>query len=114
VVQRHETRSSNSFPFQFIEFNNALWFTASKPDQGTELWKLGADGSVTQWTDINPGAASASPRDFFEFENALWFRADGDDGNELYKLSADGSVTQWSDIFPGPGSGNPSDGVVLA
>jgi len=46
-------------------FNNALWFSANNPNNGgTELYKLGADGSFTFWKDINPGPGSSFPADW--------------------------------------------------
>ena len=45
-------------------FNNAAWLSATNPATGTELYKLGADGSVTFWKDINPGPPSSFPHDW--------------------------------------------------
>jgi len=45
-------------------FNNALWFQANNPNGGTELYKLGADGSFTFWKDINPGPGGSFPHDW--------------------------------------------------
>ena len=45
-------------------FDNALWFQGHNPASGVELYKLGADGSVTFWKDINPGAPSSGPHDW--------------------------------------------------
>jgi hypothetical protein len=45
-------------------FNNALWFEGHTAATGTELYKLGADGSFTFWNDINPGPNSSSPKDW--------------------------------------------------
>jgi ELWxxDGT repeat protein len=84
-----------------VPFAGAFWFEAERAGQGEELWKLGTDGSVTQWTDINPGAGSSDPDEATVFNNALWFRAVRPDvGAELFKLGADGSVTFWADINP--------------
>src|SRR5262249_27077373 len=106
-------------------FNGALWFTGQTPTHGRQLFKLGADGSVTQWTnigtDLNPVPVSAAvfPPDpdstpLSVFDNALWFRANNPTlGTELYKLGADGSFTFWKDINPGPGGSFPHDWALL-
>jgi len=104
-------------------FNGALWFEGQTPAHGQQLFKLGADGSVTQWTDIgtnlNPIPVSAAAEDpdstpLSTFNNALWFSANNPNGgNELYKLGADGSFTFWKDINPGPPSSSPHDWAVL-
>src|SRR5262249_49147593 len=88
----------------FFVFNDALWFDGGAPS-GFELYKLGADGSVTQWTaggSLNPRLVSEAAADPDStpssiFENAAWLQ--GNDpvaGNQLFKLGADGSVTLWS------------------
>jgi len=105
-------------------FNGALWFTGETPTHGFQLFKLGNDGSVTQWTDIGPGlnpvpvSALANDPDstpLSTFNNALWFSANNptNGGRELYKLGADGSFTFWKDINPGPNSSSPHDWAVL-
>jgi hypothetical protein len=48
-------------------FQNAAWLSGSNPATGTELYKLGADGSVTLWKDINPGSDSSFPHDWARF-----------------------------------------------
>src|SRR5262249_28678849 len=48
-------------------FQNAAWLSGVSPTSGRELFKLGADGSVTLWKDINPGAGSSFPSDWARF-----------------------------------------------
>src|SRR6266478_5347472 len=87
-------------------FNNALWFTGNNPaTDGEQLYKLGADGSVTKWTSLNPGLVGLEPFNMTVFNDALWF--DGNtpaNGVQLFKLGSDGSVTKWtsigSNLFP--------------
>src|SRR5215813_11852445 len=86
---------------------------------GRQLFKLGADGSVTQWTAVpggfNPelvsqvaGDPDSTPSSIFD--NAAWLQGTSTaTGTELYKLGADGSVTLWKDINPGPGGSFPTD-----
>src|SRR5262249_13206282 len=45
-------------------FENAAWLQGTSNATGTELYKLGADGSVTLWKDINPGVGSSNPADW--------------------------------------------------
>ena len=104
-------------------FNDALWFVGQTPTHGGQLFKLGNNGSVTQWTDIgtnlSPLPVSAVVGDpdstpLSTFNNALWFNANNPNGGiELYKLGADGSFTFWKDINPGPNGSFPNDWAVL-
>src|SRR5262249_2583746 len=48
-------------------FENAAWLRGTSTATGTELYKLGADGSVTLWKDINPGPGSSFPADWARF-----------------------------------------------
>src|SRR5262249_47701610 len=48
-------------------FQNAAWLAGTTAGTGQELFKLGADGSVTLWKDINPGAGSSFPADWARF-----------------------------------------------
>src|SRR5262249_39845438 len=48
-------------------FENAAWLQGTSPTLGTELYKLGADGSVTLWKDINPGLGGSFPYDWARF-----------------------------------------------
>src|SRR5262249_6374429 len=79
----------------------ALWFNGlTGVAGGFQLFKLGFDGSVTQWTAI-PGV-SLNPQDLTGFNGNEWFNgATATQGNQLYKLGFDGSVTKWTAINPG-------------
>jgi len=48
-------------------FENAAWLQGTSNATGQELYKLGADGSVTLWKDINPGPGSSCPGDWARF-----------------------------------------------
>jgi ELWxxDGT repeat protein len=96
-------------------FNNALWFEGATPVNGNQLFKLGADGSVTQWTDIGtdleprPLSTGVDSIPLSVLDNALWFQGNSPtSGNELFKLGADGSFTFWKDINPGAPNSAPN------
>src|SRR6266404_3190549 len=83
----------------------SAWFSANN-GSGFQLYKLGFDESVTQWT-ANPGNAGLGlgldPRDLTVFNNAVWFAGQTPaNGEQLFKLGNDGSVTQWTKIGSGP------------
>ena len=106
-------------PLDLTQFAGAVWIDGEASDaMGAQLYKLGFDGSVTQWTaspDFTPRAGTAGQ--FTVFQNAMWFTATAPgQGGQLYKLGNDGSVTKWTAINTGGGglSGAPGDnGVVL-
>src|SRR6266516_2837047 len=75
-----------------------------------QLYKLGADQSVTQWTAID----NLFPFDPTEFDGNAWFAGDtgGAEGRQLYKLGFDASVTKWTAIMtPGGGGLFPAPGI---
>src|SRR5262249_45523268 len=80
-------------PHDLTFFNNALWFSGETPANEFQLFKLGSDGSVTQWTSI---AANFGPQDLTIFNDALWFQGLNAGQFQLFKLGNDGSVTQWT------------------
>jgi hypothetical protein len=106
-------------PVDLTGFNNAVWFNGETTGGGNQLFKLGADGSVTQWTSIHSGliglfAHDENP-DLTLFNNALWFRGNNNatDGEQLYKLGSDGSVTKWTSIGAGLNDLSPHDLTVF-
>jgi ELWxxDGT repeat protein len=107
-------------PFDLTLFNNAVWFSGETSSDGNQLYKLGADGSVTLWTDIHVGKTGLfgnnSNPDMTVFNNALWFNgndAPGGDGEQLYKLGADNSVTKWTSLNSGGGGLDPQNLIVF-
>src|SRR6266446_2843193 len=94
----------------------SAWFSANN-GSGFQLYKLGFDESVTQWT-ANPGNAGLGlgldPRDLTVFNNAVWFTGQTpSNGEQLFKLGNDGSVTQWT-ANPGlPGFGLDPQGLTV-
>src|SRR5262249_39603798 len=92
------------------EFNGNAWFSGFTATQGFQLYKLGFDGSVTQWTainNLNPTAGVAAVS-FTDFNDAMWFNGTAPgQGAQLYKLGSDGSVTKWTALNTGGGGLNP-------
>lgn len=74
----------SSNPSGFTEFNGDLYFAASTPFEGTELFRF--DGSTaTLVADIFPGSASSLPTDLTAFNGLLYFAAfDGNGDHELF------------------------------
>jgi ELWxxDGT repeat protein len=100
--------AGDSHPYDFIELDGLLYFTADD-GSGTELWYTdGSIGSATK-IDINPGGAS-NPSNFVVWDNALYFSADTGPayGTELVVVSG-GLLSILSDINPGPADADPSD-----
>lgn len=102
----------NSWPYELVVFNNALYFSA---DGGSpffpnyELWRCNGT-SATLVTNMHPDFGpnySSYPTRFKVFNNALYFIADdGLNGYELWKHSAAGTVL-FTNINPGgAGSGS--------
>src|SRR5262249_55619412 len=82
------------------EAHMSAFFSAS--NNGWQLYKLGDDQSVTQWTADAIGAVRPlNPFDLTAFNGSVWFDGDtgGGQGRQLYKLGSDGSVTLWTAII---------------
>src|SRR5262249_32331043 len=86
----------------------AAYFSANNSvlNNNWQLYKLGDDQSVTQWTAINNMGAGFGflPLDPTLFNNAVWY--DGNtatQGRQLYRLLPDGSFTLWTALNPGGG-----------
>jgi ELWxxDGT repeat protein len=111
--------TAGSDPSMFIEYNGYLYFAATEPIVGTELWRT--DGTATGTTlvkDIKPGGGSSSPSDFFIHKGILYFQADdGSSGKELWKTDGTEAGTKLAaDIFGGYGyynSSNPKNFVTF-
>jgi ELWxxDGT repeat protein len=90
--------SYSSFPSNFVEFNDKLYFTANDEVNGTELFVSDGTAAGTQLlADIKPGLNnygfpnSSNPSDLEVVGDELFFAADDIFvGRELFKLSTDG------------------------
>ena len=78
----------------------AAWFSATTAGGPFQLYKLGFDESVTQWTaDPGSGGTGLAPQDLTFFNSAVWFGGVTlANGLQLFKLGNDGSVTKWTSI----------------
>src|SRR5262249_10364732 len=83
-------------------FNNALWFSAFD-GASTQLYKLGADDSVTKWTNINAGSGGLDPFHMTQFAGAPWFEGPSPTKcRALYQPGVDGNINLCSEIVPAP------------
>src|SRR5262249_8378075 len=86
----------------------AAYFSANNSvnNNNWQLYKLGDDQSVTQWTAINNMGAGFGflPLDPTLFNNAVWYAGNtATQGRQLYRLLPDGSFTLWTALNPGGG-----------
>jgi len=94
----------NQMEVNFVPGQNQLFFVATTPEEGTELWV--SDGTITGTVlvkDIYPGVSSSNSGGFVWLDGAMYFSAyDGVHGYELWK--SDGSLNgtrMVKDIYPG-------------
>lgn len=95
---------AGSVPFNFVEVNGLVYFTADDGEHGRELWK--SDGVTAQLVqDINPGASEGVPAftKILHDTSSLYFVAtDGIHGYEPWKLDiSTGRASMLLDINPG-------------
>ncbi|MHB8453110.1 MAG: ELWxxDGT repeat protein [Acidiferrobacterales bacterium] len=83
-----------SSPFDFIEFNSAVYFTADDGAHGSELWKTdGTAAGTVLVKDINP-AGDSNPYGYTAFNGALYFSAnDGVTLNQPWKTDGTAAGT---------------------
>lgn len=104
--------NSNSNPILFTAFNNAIYFVATDPTYGRELWKTdGTSSGTSLFMDLNIGIDDGSPDQFNILGSQLTFVAtEGSLGRELFKTSGNtGSLVLIKDINPNVGSSSPSN-----
>lgn len=102
--------ANGSFPTNFVELNNKLYFTADDGKSGNELFVTDGTAEGTKLAvDITPGAdengniQTSYPSNLVEFNGKLYFSAnDGVHGNELFVSDGTAEGTQLvADINPG-------------
>jgi ELWxxDGT repeat protein len=99
-----------------MNVGGTLFFRATAPDSGTELWKSdGTTAGTVLVKDINPGTASATPLLLSGLNGLLFFSAtEPGTGHELYR--SDGTVAGTilvKDINPGTANGLFALGIVV-
>ena len=86
VFQLHT--GGSSLPADLTVFNDELYFRATTPDTGGELWKVDAGGTVTLAADVRPGSDGSLVTDLTVFDNELYFTAFQE---EVWKIDAAGT-----------------------
>src|SRR5262249_28507718 len=113
--------SADAEPANLINVNGQLFFVATDPEHGRELWRSdGTEASTTLVADINHGSDSAFSNYSFQtylvnLNGTLLMNADdGVTGRGLWRSdgTAEGT-TQVTDIFPGNLSSDPRASVFL-
>ncbi|WP_276135229.1 ELWxxDGT repeat protein [Polluticoccus soli] len=107
---------NSSSPNNFCIVGNKLYFTATTPATGSELWVTDGTVAGTQVLEINPGADGSSPSSLHEMAGKLVFLASSPTSG-MEPWISDGTVagTQLiKDIMPGTGNSTSElDGAVL-
>jgi ELWxxDGT repeat protein len=104
--------SRDSYPSDFIVFDNALYFSANDGVHGKAVWKY--DGTTASLVaDINPGNEYYAPFFFTVFAGALYFNGDdGVNGLEFWKY--DGTTASLvADLNAGSEDSEPSGFTVF-
>jgi ELWxxDGT repeat protein len=106
---------ASSSPSNFFHFGSRVFFSASTPASGNELWSSdGTEAGTTQVAEINPGQASSSPAHFAVLNGKLIFSAaDSLHGNELWTSDGTAAGTRLlADIRTGTAPSFPGDGII--
>jgi MYXO-CTERM domain-containing protein len=92
---------------QAVSSGGVLYFQASSPLTGRELWRTdGTPQGTRMVVDLLPGPQGSEPRDLIDFNGALIFRARGVAGDELWKTDGtpQGTVRLLQPRFPWMGN----------
>ena len=103
--------NGGSHPYSIVRVGNIVYFLATTPDTGTELWR--SNGSPTGTVlvkDLVPGPGSSSIYNLTNINGTLYFwNTDETAGTELWKSDGTAAGTaRVKDIEPGTGSSYPS------
>ena len=97
--------NGGSNPQNFVDVSGTLFFTASTPTNGSELWKSDGTAAGTSLVkEISANFGGASPTDLTNVNGTLFFAAvDDAHGRELWKSDGtDAGTVLVKDINPGP------------
>jgi ELWxxDGT repeat protein len=84
VNGNNDTSASN--PRDFQTYNGALYYGATGPNIGNEVWTL-RDGVASPVTDAVPGTGNLNPYEFTVVGDSLYMRASfPETGSEIFKL----------------------------
>lgn len=89
----------------FVELGDRVYFSASDPEHGDELWSTDGTPEGTRLVkDITPGPLGSYPRSLVAWNGRLWFRArDIAHGMELWTSDGTAEGTRLvDDVSPGP------------
>lgn len=111
-VDDYVSGPTGSNPYQFVEYNGAIYFAGSDPSAGAELLKY-ENGTISLVQDIRPGGLSSQPNRLTVFDGELYFAAnDGTNGTELYKYNGT-TATLAANINPGNLHSYPDNLIVV-
>jgi len=105
--------SGSSAPQEMVAYNDMLYFQATVPGQGAELWRYdpaanGGAGETTLVADIYDGSESSSPSELTVVGDQLYFRAtDQDHGTEVFVYNPLDGVSVAADIGSGSSNSDP-------
>jgi ELWxxDGT repeat protein len=85
--------------------NGRLFYFATDPEHGIELWRRDGAGDASMVVDLWPGAGSSEPRGLLEADGAVFFSAHSPAaGWELFRSDGTAAGTSAVDIEPGSAS----------
>ena len=92
----------SSVPDDVVNWNDALYFTASHPRTGRELWRWDGEGDAFLLVDICPGVEDAGIQELTVFENRLYFLAEDGCSKDPYALwASDGTPKGTTRVLAG-------------
>ena len=115
ITEYYDNLPNGSYPGNFVEFQDKLYFSANNQENGTELWVTDGTSEGTELVvDINPGTYTnfftgevegdgGFPTNIVEFKGKLYFSGNGEEsGRELWVTDGTSEGTQLiKDINPG-------------
>lgn len=111
LVSNINPGSNSSSPSGLVSFGNTVYFAATDPIGGTELWSSDGTGANTRRVaDINAGSAGSSPTNLIVVGNTLFYTATTPTTErELWRtdLTTGTGATLVGDIRPGFDASNP-------